>query len=316
MKIKAYRMSTARDFDTWDFGAHFGFTYASTDIAGSNIGFGGKQMSFGLDVTKFLTHSFAIQGRVLTGSLKGLDEGKPLFQYHTKINYDLSLNALFQIGNVSFLSRVPNLALYATIGVGVMKYSPYVSIDGGNTEVHGIYSQYTQPYEYDNYKSSTDLVLPIGMGVKYRVSDKFTITGEYSVRNTKSDKEFVAMLSRAVIGAQGGDPETASRDRVTAVFGSTGFRGELVDDANPARHYVANLAYAFRSGQVLGNAAALGREVPPYCRGGCSMADVRLGLLGSKHGAAMNIGKNWSLANFGIYPSSRLDVAKWIREEL
>ncbi len=188
MKIKAYRMSTARDFDTWDFGAHFGFTYASTDIAGSNIGFGGKQMSFGLDVTKFLTHSFAIQGRVLTGSLKGLDEDRPLFQYHTKINYDLSLNALFQIGNVSFLSRVPNLALYATIGVGVMKYSPYVSIDGGNTELDGIYSQYTQPYEYDNYKSSSDLVLPIGMGVKYRVSDKFTITGEYSVRNTKSDK--------------------------------------------------------------------------------------------------------------------------------
>ena len=188
MKIKAYRMSTARDFDTWDFGAHFGFTYASTDIAGSNIGFGGKQMSFGLDATKFLTHSFAIQGRVLTGSLKGLDEDKPLFQYHTKINYDLSLNALFQIGNVSFLSRIPNLALYATIGIGVMKYSPSVSIDGGNTEQDGIYSQYTQPYEYDDYKSSSDLVLPIGMGVKYRVSDKFTITGEYSVRNTKSDK--------------------------------------------------------------------------------------------------------------------------------
>ena len=188
LKIKAYRIPTPGDYDSWDFGAHFGLTYGSTDIASSKMGFGSKQLSFGIDATKFISHSFGIQARFLTGGLKGIDDVKDLFQYKTSINYDITLNALLQIGNISFLSRKHELAIYGTIGVGVINFTPKVSIDGGKTELAGIYSQYTQPYEYPDYKSSSALVVPIGIGMKYHVSPKLSITGEYSYRTTQSDK--------------------------------------------------------------------------------------------------------------------------------
>ncbi len=188
LKIKAYRIPTPGDYDSWDFGAHFGLTYGSTDIASSKMGFGAKQLAFGVDLTKFISHSFGIQARFLTGGLKGVDDVEELFQYKTSINYDLTLNALFQIGNLSFLSRKHELAVYATIGAGVINFTPKVSIDGGTTELAGIYSQYTQPYEYPDYESTSALVVPIGIGLKYHVSPKLSITGEYSYRTTQSDK--------------------------------------------------------------------------------------------------------------------------------
>jgi OOP family OmpA-OmpF porin len=188
LKIKAYRIPTPGDYDSWDFGAHFGLTYGSTDIASSKMGIGSKKLAFGVDATKFISHSFGIQARFLTGGLKGTDDVEELFQYKTSINYDLTLNALFQIGNLSFLSRKHEIAIYGTIGAGVINFTPKVSIDGGITELAGIYSQYTQPYEYPDYKSTSALVVPIGIGLKYHVSPKLSITGEYSYRTTQSDK--------------------------------------------------------------------------------------------------------------------------------
>jgi len=188
VKIKAYAMPTLNDYDTWDVGGFLGSTYGSTDIAGSNMGFGSNKMLFGLDVTKFFSHTVGLQARFLTGGISGTDDDRPSFQYKTSINYDLSLNGIFQVGNISFLSRKHPFALYGTIGFGVINYSPKVYADGVEGEVTGIYSQYKEPFVVEDYTSSSDLVIPFGAGVKYRASDKISITAEYDLRMTHTDK--------------------------------------------------------------------------------------------------------------------------------
>jgi OOP family OmpA-OmpF porin len=183
-KVKTYKLPASEDFNTWDVGAQLGLNYPRTDISGT--GFNG--FAFGLDVTKFLSHTFALQGKLIHGKLKGVDLNRPQYTYNSTINYDLTLNVLFQVGNISFLKRVPNLAFYGSIGFGVIRTTPRISLNGGGTELPGIYSQYTQAFDTMNYQKSTAAVVPYSVGAKYRINDKISVTGEYSFRTTTTDK--------------------------------------------------------------------------------------------------------------------------------
>jgi len=90
-----------------------------------------------------------------------------------------------------------------------------------------------------------------------------------------------------------------------------------VDDSNPARHYVANLAVGFRKGEAVGNGVAVYRELPGVCRGGCSAADVRLGIVGAEHGAALaRDAGGFAAMRFGVPTATRHQLADMIRKRL
>ncbi len=179
-----YVLPKSSEYNTWDLGGHFGITYPYTDISAS----GSRDFAFGIDITKFLSHSFALQTRFLHGSISGVDEFKPDYQYNTTFSYDLTLNAIVNFGNLSFIDRNKNLSGYASIGFGIIHFSPTVYTDGGHVPLTGVYSQYTQPLVTMDYSSTTNIVIPLGVGLKYRVSDKVSINAEYSYRATNSDK--------------------------------------------------------------------------------------------------------------------------------
>lgn len=184
VKIKVYRLSSMNDFKTFDIGGNIGMTYPYTDISASSK----RNFAIAIDVTKFLTHSFALQTRFMHASLSGIDINKPQFRFNTTINYDLTLNGIFQFGNISFLKHNPNLAVYTSFGIGLINLSPTVYTDGGYIVQKGIYSQYSQPLVEMDYRSTTDLIIPIGIGVKYRLAENYSIAIEYSFRTTNSDK--------------------------------------------------------------------------------------------------------------------------------
>lgn len=182
VKIKTYNLPPSSDFNTWDIGGNLGLTYPYTDISAS----GKRNFAIAIDVTKFLTHTFALQTRFMHASLSGIDVNKPQYRFNTTINYDITLNGIVQIGNI--LKHNRDLAIYASFGFGLIHYSPNVFTDGGIVVQTGIYSQYSQPLVIMDYQSTTNLLIPIGVGVKYRLSKNYSITGEYSFRTTNSDK--------------------------------------------------------------------------------------------------------------------------------
>lgn len=187
--IKGDKMPRSNEFRTWDIGAHIGFTYPNTDIAASDLTDDKviNKLGFGFNVTKFFTHSFALQASFIHAKLSGIDNNKP-YRYETTVNYDISLNALIQIGNIAFLKKTPNLGIYGYMGVGVMNVDPQVSLDDGKTYLNGIYSQYQQPYDTMDYSNTTQLTIPFGVGVKYRIARPFSLSLEYTLRTTNFDK--------------------------------------------------------------------------------------------------------------------------------
>jgi len=181
---KKYFFPKSADYNTWDISGHFGITYPYTDISASSK----RNFALGIDVTKFISHTFALQARFMRGTISGIDEYNPEYSFSTTFDYDITLNAIVQFGNISFIEKNKKLSAYATIGFGVIHFSPDVYTDGGYVSQKGLYSQYTQPLVPMDYSSTTNIVVPLGVGLKYRVSDRVSINMEYSYRATNSDK--------------------------------------------------------------------------------------------------------------------------------
>jgi hypothetical protein len=72
-------------------------------------------------------------------------------------------------------------------------------------------------------------------------------------------------------------------------LGTAGFRRELVDDRNPARHYMAFVALGYWLPRLLALAVLYLWEVAGYVRYGFkwSKADMLSGLIGVRHGQAV-----------------------------
>ena len=119
--------TVSNDFNSWDIGGSIGITYPYTDISAS----GKRNFGIALDATKFFTHSLALQARFIHAALSGIDENKPDYRFNTTINYDLSLNGIVQFGNFVFPKHNHTLSVYASIGVGLIRYTPKVYTDGG-----------------------------------------------------------------------------------------------------------------------------------------------------------------------------------------
>jgi outer membrane protein OmpA-like peptidoglycan-associated protein/opacity protein-like surface antigen len=183
-EAQATREIKLSDFSTWDLGMSTGVTFPRTDINGK------AKFGIGFDFTKFLSQHFAMQARFVHATLAGDEFDDAEYQYRSTINYDLSLNAKFQTNRLIILPHdlQKRLALYATIGIGLVHYSPEISIDGGHVKLHGIYSQYGQTYDTVDYRGSTDFVLPVSVGAAYRLSDKISLNAEFSFRPTNSDR--------------------------------------------------------------------------------------------------------------------------------
>lgn len=191
VRIKQQQMPRANVFNSWDIGGHIGLTVPNTDIAASDLNAKNlsEEIAFGLNLTKFLTHSFALQGDIMKGKLSGDGGGgsNRVYNFVTDVKFEASIRALFQIGNISFLKRNPSLAIYGYVGVGLIKFSPTVTKDGFAGE-HNYFVQDNKLDTTVNYRNTTEAVYPFGLGFKYRMSKHFSILADYSLHVTNSDK--------------------------------------------------------------------------------------------------------------------------------
>jgi len=192
VSLKSGNMPKANKFKTWDVALHGGIMVPNTDLTTTDFNAPNliTQIGYGLSVSKFLSHSFALQASFLRGKIKGDEEGtgsNSKYNFETDINYAASLRGYFQFGNVSFLKRNPNIAFYGYLGVGIMHFSPSVYLDNSNV-AHNYYVQNNQISTDVDYTSTTELVYPIGVGVKYRIVKPLSIHLEYALHLTNTDK--------------------------------------------------------------------------------------------------------------------------------
>jgi len=192
VSLKSGNMPKANKFRTWDIGIHGGLMIPNTDLTTTDFNAPNliTQIGYGLSVTKFLSHSFALQGQFMRGKLKGDEENtgsNDKYNFESTIDYSANLNAYFQLGNVAFLKRNPNIAFFAFAGVGIIQFNPKVYRDGSSV-YHNYYVQNNLIDSLVDYSDTRELVYPIGAGIKYRIVKPLSLHLEYSLRLTNTDK--------------------------------------------------------------------------------------------------------------------------------
>jgi len=183
------RLPKRKDYNTWEIGAHFGITYPNTDISANDLN-GDKlksQLAFGLNVSKFFSHSFALQGQFIHATLEGLSDKYPYYGYKTDINYEFTVNAVGHIGNIGFLKRSPKFGLYAYVGLGIMNFETVNTINGQTLDKN-LRDDLDGSIDTVDYGNTTEMVVPFGVGIRYLIAKKISIHGEYTLRTTNSDR--------------------------------------------------------------------------------------------------------------------------------
>ena len=184
------RLPKRKDYNTWEVGAHVGVTYPNTDIAADDLNASNlkSQLAFGAHVSKFFSHSFALQAQFIHAKLQGVSDKWPYYGYTTDINYEVTLNAVGHIGNIGFLKRTPNFGLYAYVGIGIMNFEADNTINKGQEFDKNIRVGTDGDVDTVLFGQTSELVVPFGVGMRYKIAKKLSIHAEYTLRTTGSDR--------------------------------------------------------------------------------------------------------------------------------
>lgn len=151
----------------------YGFT---TDISERNIG-------FGLTVSKQFTPIFGVQGQLQKGKLSGVKRNANAYFTADVLKY--SINGTVNFTNLFFPnSKKHSFSFYGIAGVGYVDFKTVEKKISTNAEI--------QSYGYGDFgqkrKQTTELVVPLGLGLKYKLSPKLDFGVECILNNINTDK--------------------------------------------------------------------------------------------------------------------------------
>ena len=181
-----------KKFNSWSIGVSVGPTTVYGDyspkVGGDNLFDKNFGFAFGGLIAKSFTPVFALQGNLQMGSLKGGNEDPAPhnFEFKTKIKYQYTLSGVFTFGNISYFKRVlPKLNFYTSLGAGMMTFDPNTTINGVALEEGG---DYRYPNVYKSWDVTTEMVFPMALGAKYKLTRNLAVFAEYNLVSTWSDK--------------------------------------------------------------------------------------------------------------------------------
>jgi len=158
-----------REFNTWSVQANAAINYGNTDIAKNNLFYTGvsSNVGYGLRVNKFISHNLAFS---LDGYRSTLHGSNLYRSYKTSIDYQVSIMGQIQTGNIRFINQFNKMQLYGFIGYGTIRTSTELTDTKGTVRTKKI-----------------EQVIPVGMGVKYHISNKLTLNLEYAFNRVNGD---------------------------------------------------------------------------------------------------------------------------------
>ena len=172
--------SGAGSYNTWSFGVNAGLPSLNL-ITGGHNGFNHWQPSlgYGVSIRDQLVHSFGLSldyngGNVkgnVTGSLPYVTNylGERYTAFDTKYN-QITLNGVLNVATVDYLRRKNAVQFYLNAGLGLVYYTPTITGYNGTDF----------PTTATSSFKSSNIVVPVGAGVKFRVSDAVAINLGYT----------------------------------------------------------------------------------------------------------------------------------------
>ncbi|WP_367864581.1 DUF6089 family protein [Pedobacter sp. WC2423] len=170
--------NAAQQFSTWSIGVNAGILTPTSPLGGHNdFSKNSSSLGYGLYVKKQFTPYFSLKLDGIRGKLKGdnskaFNDGKGVAivggnsKFETELNYAASLSAEVNMFNIDLFRKQDALQLFVTGGAGLAGYKPKVTAGNVTTEYP---------------KDVKELIIPVGLGARFKVSDKVNFNLGWSV---------------------------------------------------------------------------------------------------------------------------------------
>jgi OOP family OmpA-OmpF porin len=164
----------------------------SKDWYNLSTGLSEYDRGFSLAVSKQLSPIFGVQGMLQKGAVNGI---RPSVDAHFSASF---LTYGFNL-KVNFLPifypnlKAPKIALYGIAGIGLCDFKSMQTSLSSNSLIHS--------YGYGDFgqekKNTTETVIPLGLGIKYKINKHFDLGVEATINNVNTDK----LDARSVTGS-------------------------------------------------------------------------------------------------------------------
>lgn len=203
--------------------------FGSNDFTKSNY-----ELGYGISVRKQLAHSFGVQATVIRGRLSG-DDSRSISgatngtrdgykSFSTELAYYATLAGVVNVATIDFLRRQNSVNFFVTAGGGYAAYAPKVTF--ANNTV----------YDYKNNanggnKYIHELIIPVGVGVKFKLSDGVALNLGYNANFVDGDN------------LDGADVRFPTKDKFSYAYGGLEFT--LGKTAKPNLDWVNPIAMMY-----------------------------------------------------------------------
>ncbi|WP_214229020.1 DUF6089 family protein [Pedobacter sp. B4-66] len=177
--------SDATKLNTWSIGINAGALAPISPLGGKNDFSNWKtNLGYGLYIKKQITPYFSLRLDGVRGKLKGDNSepyksgavnDSPLSAFETNLDYSASLNAVVNLFNIDMFHKNNALQLYASAGAGVAGYKVKTSTGGGALT------------DYSNGETFNELVVPVGVGAKFKLSDRVNLDLGWTMNYVDND---------------------------------------------------------------------------------------------------------------------------------
>ena len=198
--------SGKKQFRTWSIGINAGALRPSLIIGGTN-NFSKNlfTLGYGIDIKYQWTHWFALELDAIRGKLKGnqdraLDDlpapastvAFPTYRnvksFVTQIHYAASLNGVFTLGNINWLSAKNTVIPYISAGAGIINYNPEEIVTRVPNGAGGYTESAPHPYSgTGDGNSFNHLFIPVGFGFRFSLTRSLNLDLGYRMQFVDAD---------------------------------------------------------------------------------------------------------------------------------
>lgn len=157
-------------YNTFSLGLNIGATSPSLATGGSGDYLNKKiSLGYGLSLRDQLAHSFALQLDVRGGKVQGSNvQSDPSATYSTNF-FQATLGGVVNVATIDYIRRKNAINFFITAGAGLAWYNPTGTFQGVGFD-----------YKAQTGNSVKEFVVPIGAGVKFRLSDALALNLGYT----------------------------------------------------------------------------------------------------------------------------------------
>ncbi|MBC7653279.1 MAG: OmpA family protein [Oligoflexus sp.] len=178
--------SKASAYRTWSFGVNGG-VLAPAVVTGGHNDFSNWEVNAGYGgyLKKQFTHNFGLQADFFRGTLKADNSttntngpalaNTPYKSFETEIKWNATLSGVYNIGNFNILNRQSYVTPYISAGAGLMGYQPILTNNAGLV------------IDYNKGENIHELVVPVGLGLKFMVTKGINIDLGYKMNFVDGD---------------------------------------------------------------------------------------------------------------------------------